>query len=141
MRPAKIFHLDSYRERKETRLRQTLALHDQDPERSRILLHLWRALALVGGDRGAVVWLDDYGPGLAHAHVLLDLASDRPRRLFSPEALRGAWDAGVPGLLDMAEAPGRAAIWTPDPLIADLIRAGRRFADFRARTGGAVSPA
>ncbi len=107
MRPSKIFHLDSYRERKETRLRQTLALHGQDPERSKLLLLLWRAVTLVGGDRGAVVWLDEYGPGLAHSHVLLDLASDRPRRIFPPGPLLDSRDGGVPALLDLPDAQGR----------------------------------
>ena len=107
MKLPNIVHLDSYRGRKDTRLRQTLALYGHDPERSRILLQLWRAVTLVGADRGAVIWLDEYGPGLAHAQALLDLASDRPRRLFSSAPLRAAWDAGIPGFLDMPDAPGR----------------------------------
>ena len=53
---------------------------------------------MVGGDRGAVVWLDEYGPGLAHPHTLLDLGSDRPRRFFSAAPLRTAWETRVPGL-------------------------------------------
>lgn len=107
MKVSNIVHLESYRCRKDSRLRQTLALYGHDPERSGILLQIWRAVSLVGADRGAVIWLDEYGPGLAHAYALLDLASDRPRRLFSPIPLRAAWDAGVPGLLDMSSALGQ----------------------------------
>jgi tetratricopeptide (TPR) repeat protein len=107
MKISNIVHLESYRCRKDNRLRQTMALYGHDPERSGILLQIWRAASLVGADRGAVIWLDEYGPGLAHPFALLDLASDRPRRLFSPIPLRAAWDAGVPGLLDMANAPGQ----------------------------------
>jgi len=107
MKLPNIVHLDSYRGRKDTRLRQTLALYGHDPERSRILLQLWRAVTLVGADRGAVIWLDEYGPGLAHAQALLDLASDRPRRLFSPVPLRAAWNAGIPGFLDLPDAQGQ----------------------------------
>jgi tetratricopeptide (TPR) repeat protein len=51
-----------------------------------------------------VVWLDEYGPRLVHPHSLLDLASDRPRRLFSSSLLQMAWDDGVPGLLDLTES-------------------------------------
>jgi tetratricopeptide (TPR) repeat protein len=107
MKVPNIVYLESYRGRKDIRLRQTLALNGHDPERSKVLLQIWRAMSLLGADRGAVLWLDEYGPGLAHAHALLDLASDRPRRLISPVPLRAAWDAGVPGLLDMASAAGR----------------------------------
>ncbi|GAA0309055.1 enoyl-CoA hydratase-related protein [Rhodovulum strictum] len=44
----------------------------------------------------------------------------------------------------MAERPGGAAIWTPDPLIGDLIKTGRQFCDFDGRAAAApadVSPA
>ena len=102
-----IVYLDSYRGRRDTRFRRTLALHGHDANRSKILQHLWEALSLAGADRGAVVWLDEYGPGSAHPHALLDLAADRPRRFFSPIPLRAAWDSGVPGLFDLPQAEGR----------------------------------
>jgi tetratricopeptide (TPR) repeat protein len=54
----------------------------------------------VGGDRAAALWLDEYGPGLVHVHSLIDLASDRPRRSFSTEPLKAAWEGGIPGFLD-----------------------------------------
>lgn len=104
MRPSNVVHLDSYRGKRTERYRRALALSGHDPEKALLLLELWRALGFVGGDRGAVVWLDEYGPGLVHTHALLDLASDRPRRLFSPEPLKGAWESGVPGLLDLPDA-------------------------------------
>jgi len=106
MEPSKIVHLSAYRGRRDTRFRRTLALHCREPERIQILLHLEAALSLVGGDRGAVVWMDEYGPGLVHPHTLLDLASECPRRLFSPDSLRMAWDDGVPALLDLTESCG-----------------------------------
>lgn len=62
---------------------------------------LWKALGVVGGDRGAVVWLDEYGPGLVHPHTLLDLGSDRPRRFFPSAPLRAAWESRIPGFLDL----------------------------------------
>lgn len=75
-----IVHLGSYRSRKDSPLRRTLALYGHDAEKSLILHKLWRALTLVDGDRGGVVWVDEYGSGVPHAYALLDLASDRPRR-------------------------------------------------------------
>jgi len=104
MKVNKIVQLESYRGRKDTRLRQTLALHSHDPERAELLRRIWQALALTGADRGAILWLDEYGSGLVHAHSLLDLASDRPRQSFASLPLRGAWDTGVPGLLDIPDA-------------------------------------
>jgi len=62
--------------------------------------HLRRILALIGADRAAALWLDEYGPSLVHVHSIVDLASDRPRRAFSTEPLKAAWESGIPGLLD-----------------------------------------
>ncbi|MGW8266261.1 MAG: hypothetical protein ACWGSQ_07830 [Longimicrobiales bacterium] len=104
MELSSIVHLGPYRGRKDSRLRRTLALHGHDAEKSLILQQLWRALLLVGGDRGGIVWLDEYGPGVPHAFALLDLASDRPRRFFPAGAFSSAWEAGVPGLLDLPHA-------------------------------------
>lgn len=107
MELSSIVHLDSYRSRKDTRLRHAMALHGHDADKSRILQQLRRALILAEADRSAIVWLDEYGPGAAHAHVVLDLATDRPRRDFAATALAGAWDVGVPGLLDLPELRAR----------------------------------
>lgn len=103
MASANVLHLDDYRGRREQRLGQTLALFRADPERSVVLGHLRVALSLIGGDRAAVVWVDEYGPGLVHVHCLLDIGSDRPRREFSMELLRRAWEDGVPGLYDFSD--------------------------------------
>lgn len=104
MELSSIVHLGSYRSRKDSRLRRTLALHGHDAEKSLVLHQLWRALFLVGGDRAGVVWLDEYGPGVPHAFALLDLASDRPRRFFASAPFTSAWEGGVPGLLDLPDA-------------------------------------
>ncbi len=107
MRLLDIVHLESYRGRRDARFRRTLALHGHEVDRPRILQHLRQAVYLLGADRGAVVWLDEYGPGLAHPHTLLDLAADRPRRFFSPIPLQTAWDSGVPGVLDLPRTEDR----------------------------------
>ena len=107
MSRADIVHLESYRKRRDARFKRTLALHGNETDRSKILHHLWRAVNLVGADRAGLVWIDEYGPGLAHPHTVLDLGADRPRRVFSPLPLRTAWDTRVPGFLDLAGAGSR----------------------------------
>jgi tetratricopeptide (TPR) repeat protein len=70
--------------------------------RARLFEHLVEVADLSGSDRVAAVWIDEYGPGLIHPHLVIDSISDRPRRGFSPEALHRAWERGVPGAYDQA---------------------------------------
>lgn len=110
-----ILRLDAYRERREQRLRLSASLYRADPQRSKMFQNLAQVAALVGADRAATVWIDEYGPGLVHPHVVLDLVSDRPRRAFPAEPLRRAWEAGVPGVFEtqgpvLSRAEGQA--WT-----------------------------
>lgn len=107
MKPSNVVRLDSYRGKRDARLRRTLALHGHGSWRAQVFRCLSEATSLVAGDRGGVFWLDEYGPGLAHPFMLLDLASDRPRRSFSPKMLRDTWEKGVPGLLDIADISGK----------------------------------
>ncbi len=95
-----ILRLDVYRGRREQRLRLSASLYRADPQRSKIFQSLSRVAALVGADRAATVWIDEYGPGLVHPHVVLDLVSDRPRRALPAEPLRRALEAGVPGVFE-----------------------------------------
>lgn len=98
-----VLYLDDYRDRREQRLRLADSLYRADPLRHALLPHLRRVAELAGADRVATVWVDEYGPGLVHAHVVLDLLSDRPRRSYPVEPLRRAWDdGGVPGFYDGA---------------------------------------
>ena len=89
--------------RREQRLLRTLALHRTDSERLQVVSHLAGVAALLGCDRAAAVWVDEYGPGLVHVHAVLDLVSDTPRRRFPVEPLRLAWNDGVPGKLDVPD--------------------------------------
>lgn len=100
MSTSNVVSLDERRGHREARLRLTLALYGVEQERGVLAGHLTETLDLTGADRGALVWIDEYGPGLVHAHCVLDLVSDRPRRRFSAEPLRRAWERGIPGLLD-----------------------------------------
>jgi tetratricopeptide (TPR) repeat protein len=68
-----------------------------------VVEHLAAVARLLGSDRAAAVWIDEYGPGLVHAHAVVDLLSDTPRRRFAAEPLRMAWNDGVPGKLDVPD--------------------------------------
>ena len=96
--------LADYRSGRAKRSEQIAALYRGDPARSCLLEHLSSAQGLVGADRAAVVWVDEYGPGLVHVHCLLDLVANPPRRSFAAQACRVAWGKGVPGLLDVPDA-------------------------------------
>ncbi|MBI4520562.1 MAG: tetratricopeptide repeat protein [Gemmatimonadetes bacterium] len=109
-----VIHIDDYRVRREQRRRDVFALYGADYERSRLVLQLWRAVSLLGADRAAAVWVDEYGPGLAHVYCLLDLAADPPRRSFSLDLLRAAWAQGVPGMWDVADADRSYSVALPD---------------------------
>lgn len=143
MAELEILRLDAYRERREQRLRLAASLYGADAARSELLQHLARVASLIGADRAATVWVDEYGPGLVHPHVVLDLLSDRPRRAFAAEPLRRAWEGGVPGLFEgSGGAPGRGdgPAWTLAValgsdgtrswfLVADAVSPGRGLTD------------
>ena len=93
-----VLRLEEYRDRRDQRLRLQASLCQSDRGRAALLAHLVDVTRITGADRGAIVWVDEYGPGMVHPHVVLDLASDRPRRNFALEPLRRAWDTGVPGV-------------------------------------------
>lgn len=100
-----VYKLDDYRDRRRQRLDVIRALHDPDPGRASLVTLLDDLARLLSADRAAVVWVDEYGPGLVHPHVVVDLLCDRPRRTFSREPLRAAWENGVPGAHEVT-APG-----------------------------------
>src|SRR5688500_8778683 len=105
-----VLRLDELRVRREQRLQRALALHRTDAERHRVIEHLAGVTALLGCDRAAAVWVDEYGPGQVHVHAMVDLLSDLPRRRFPAEPLRLAWNDGVPGKLDLPDVARGAAI-------------------------------
>ena len=104
MSTSHVLRLADYRSGRAKRSEQTVALYRGDPVRSCLLGHLASAQELAGADRAAVVWIDEYGPGLVHVHCLLDLVGNPPRRDFTKQACRVAWAKGVPGLLDVPDA-------------------------------------
>jgi tetratricopeptide (TPR) repeat protein len=105
MSEPQVLRLEAYRERRDLRLRLGASLHRADPQRAHLYQHLARVATLLSSDRAAIVWVDEYGPGMAHPFVVVDLLSDRPRRAFSLEVFRRAWEDGVPGVFETHGAP------------------------------------
>jgi hypothetical protein len=102
---AKVLRLEDYRGRRAYRRRLADGLYRADSNRVAVFRHLSEVAELSDADRVATVWVDEYGPGLVHPHVVLDSLSDRPRRFFSAEPLRKAWALGVPGAVDEPANP------------------------------------
>ena len=100
MSTSNVLRFEEYRDRRAQRLRIAKSLCGASESRLALLTHVAESAAITGADRAAIVWVDEYGPGLVHPHVVLDLRSDQPRRSFAAEPLRRAWELGVPGALD-----------------------------------------
>ncbi len=107
MSVAKVLKLAEHRDRRSYRLALARTLLQADRSRLALVEHLSEVAEVTGSDRVAAVWIDEYGPGLVHPHVVVDLLSDRPRRIFAVEPLQKAWDLGVPGAFDDVPAPHR----------------------------------
>jgi len=102
---AKVLRLEDYRGKRAQRLSLADTLHSSDPSRLAVFRYLTEISGLCEADRVATVWVDEYGPGSVHPHVVLDVLMDRPRRFFSPEPLRRAWELGAPGAIDELADP------------------------------------
>ena len=101
-----VSRLSDFSERRFKRLACAKALCRGDPGRSSIIDHLASAIERTNGDRAAVLWLDEYNPGLVHVHCLLDVVNDVPRRKFPVQACYSAWHDGVPSFVDMPNSSG-----------------------------------
>ncbi len=101
-----VLRLDAFRGRKKQRVERTLLLLTPDEARRRLGELVAEAMRVASADRGALVWIDEFGPVAPRAHVVLDLLAERPRRDFDVRVLHRAWDFGVPGAVDLAE-PGQ----------------------------------
>ncbi|MBW3535195.1 MAG: hypothetical protein KY453_08280 [Gemmatimonadetes bacterium] len=73
MSTSSVLRLDEYRGRRDQRLRLARALHGAHDGRRRLLGLLETAVGVLDADRAAVLWVDEYGAGLVHVHLVLDL--------------------------------------------------------------------
>ena len=106
MAARKVLRIEEHRGRRLQRLRLAEAFYRPDVARHRLFGLIAQVAELTQADRAAAVWVDEYGSGLVHPHVVIDLLSDQPRRLYPVEPLRKAWDLGLPGTYDDAMASG-----------------------------------
>lgn len=75
--------------------RASFSVFSGDGDRSRFALPIWRSIYLVGGRRGALVWIPQGGAADPKAEFVLDLGSDPARTDFTfPNA--GAADSCEP---------------------------------------------
>lgn len=101
-----VIDLQEYLDRRPDSRRTSFAVWGGEGERSRFALPLWRAIYLVEGDRGGLLWLDE-NTGRVHPFFVLDLASESPRTEFDPD------------LLDEVRGPGVEA-----PALAEIVPGG-----------------
>ncbi len=104
---SRVPRLHQRRDRRHHRLELATALYGADPQRALVVPELNAILSVTEADRSAIVWVDEYGAAVPHIYAVLDVGNERPRRSFSYEVFRDAWELGVPGLVDFV---GRNAI-------------------------------
>lgn len=109
MTVANVLKLEDFRDRRVIRQARARAFVAGDPMRGRLFEHLVEVAEVSGSDRAAVVWIDEYGAGLVHPHLVVDAITDRPRRTFAVDVLNRAWERGIPGTFDDVAAAGSGA--------------------------------
>lgn len=100
-----VLRLEEYRRKRERRLRRTLALHRGDRVRLLLLARMAEIARALRADRVVVAWINQDGVPEAHPWVVLDLASDVPRRQLDPNLMIRSWRTGLPGF-SSAPVPG-----------------------------------
>lgn len=90
-----IIHLSDYLEERGSRT--TFAVQGGEGERSRFALPVWRAVYLLGGDRGGIIWTPPSGRS-PRAFFVLDLASDPARTEFGDGVTDGLHGREAPAV-------------------------------------------
>jgi hypothetical protein len=107
-----IIDLGAYRRRRPEARRSAFAVWGGEGERSRFALPVWRAVYLVGGERGGLVWVEDDDTGKTlNPFFVLDLASETPRTTFATELLGDLRGSEVAGPILSESFPGGAAVF------------------------------
>ncbi|MFC1660246.1 hypothetical protein ACFL3S_02110 [Gemmatimonadota bacterium] len=110
----KIIDLRSFLEAAPGEKEGVLALWGGDEKRVRLAVPLWRAIFMVGGDRGGVVWVPEEGPQNPIPFFVLDLREDPARTSFASESLDLLRDREAPGLAIHPEAGIGALLGTQE---------------------------
>jgi len=93
-------------------------------ERSRFALPVWRAIYVLDGDRGGIVWIDGKG-GAVRSLFVLDLAESPARTAFDDEGVRRI-ARGDPPVVDLAEGASTVLLAQDDRRSWFLIVTGAR---------------
>lgn len=105
-----VIDLGAYRDRRPESRRSSFTVWGGEGERSRFALPVWRAIYLVGGDRGGLLSLDE-ATGEVRPLFVLDLGSEEPRVEFDVGILEGVWGAGVEAPALSEVQPGGLAVY------------------------------
>ena len=84
--------------------RANFAVWGGDGDRSRFALPIWRSIYLVGGGRGALVWVPQGGATDPEAVFVLDLASDPARTDFMLPNASAADSCEPPAVFEEADS-------------------------------------
>jgi hypothetical protein len=106
-----IIDLEGFRKRRPLERGTTFSVWGGEGERSRFALPIWRAIYLIGGERGGIVWLpeDPEISSAPHPFFVLDLASE-PARTDFDAALVASLPRGEPPVVE-DEHPGGVGIF------------------------------
>lgn len=90
-----IIHLSDYLDERESQT--TFSVLGGEGERSRLALPVWRAVYLLDGDRGGIVWTS-LSEGVPRAFFVLDLAANPARTEFHESVTEGFRGRDPPAL-------------------------------------------
>lgn len=122
----RVIDLREYLKGKKGERRGAFSIWGGDGERSRFALPMWRAIYLVGGNWGGLLWgTDDHVPRSLNPFFVLDLEAEPARTETDPADVEGLWGGEGPRLRD-----------TPPAAVSVLLgtREGRRW--FLVLSGG-----
>lgn len=102
-----IIDINQYLNRSTEKKDGAFSVWSGEEDRARFALPLWRAVVLVGGDRGGIVCLPDGDTGKPEPFFVLDLGQDPARRDFLPPPTSIIHSTDAPAL---ARLPGGGVV-------------------------------
>lgn len=104
-----VIDLQEYLRGKTEGRRGAFSIWGGEGERSRFALPMWRAIYLVQGHWGALLWgRDDHVPRTLQPYFVLDLEAEPARTAADPVTVDGLWTGEAPTLRD--QPPGPVAV-------------------------------
>jgi hypothetical protein len=104
-----VIDLQEYLKGRKEERRGAFSIWGGDGERSRFALPMWRAIYLVRGHWGALLWgRDDHVPRTLQPYFVLDLESEPARTTTDADMVAGLWSGDGPQVRDAP--PGSVSI-------------------------------